>query len=114
MGDEKSEESIDPHISAYLRRPIRKLREAEEDKDAADSQWKPIAPPGSSRRREARDKYSNPLENVVPKASGQAQTEDSKERDRVLSGRAKLIEKLRRSRLGTDMKTAPRKPEELD
>ena len=81
MADEKSEKSFDPHISAYLRRPIRKLREAEEDKDAADSQWKLIAPPGSSGRREARDKHSNPLEYVVPKASGQAQTEDSKERD---------------------------------
>jgi hypothetical protein len=108
MADEKK--SFDPHISAYLRRPIRKLREAEEDQDAVDSQWKPIPPPG---RREARDKYSNPLENVVPKASGQTQTEDSKERERVLSDRAELIEKLQRSRLGTDMKKAPRKSEEL-
>jgi hypothetical protein len=37
MADEKSEKSIDPHISAYLRRPIRKLRDAEEDKDTSDS-----------------------------------------------------------------------------
>ena len=105
MTDEKS---FDPNISAYLRRPIRKLKEAEEDKDASDSQWNLIPPPGSSRRGEARDKYSNPLEDVVPKASGQAQTEDSKERERVLSGRAELIEKLRRSRLGMDMKRARR------
>jgi hypothetical protein len=111
MTDEKS---FDPNISAYLRRPIRKLREAEEDKDASDSQWNPIPPPGSSGLGQARDKYSNPLEDVVPKASGQAQTEDSKERERVLSGRAELIEKLKRSRLSTDMKKAPRKSEELD
>jgi hypothetical protein len=93
MADEKLEKLFDPHISAYLRRPIRKLREAEQDKEASDSQWKPTVPPGSSGRREARDKYSNPLENVAPKASGQAQTEDGKERDRVLTGRAELIEK---------------------
>ena len=51
-----------------------------------------------------RSKYGNPLKNVAPKASGQAQTEDSKERDRVLSDKAELIEKLKRSRLSTDMK----------
>ena len=61
-----------------------------------------------------RSKYSNPLKNIVPKAPGQAQTEDSKERDRALFGRAELIEKLKRSRLSTDMKKAPRKSEELD
>ena len=61
-----------------------------------------------------RSKYGNPLKNVAPKASGQAQTEESKERDRVLSDRAKKIEKLRRSRLSTDMKKAPHKSEELD
>jgi hypothetical protein len=114
MGDEKSEKPIDPNISAYLRRPIRRLREAEEDKDASDSQWRPMPPPGSSARGEARDKYSNPLEDVVPKASGQAQTDDSKERERVLSGRAEQVEKLRRSRLSTDLKKAPRKSKELD
>jgi len=81
MANEKSEKSIDPNISAYLRRPIRKLEEAEQDKEASDSQWKPIPPPGLSGRGEARDKYNNPLESVVPKASGQAQTEDGKERD---------------------------------
>ena len=53
MGDKKSEKLIDPHISAYLRRPIRKLKEAEQDKDASDSQWKPTPAPGSSGRREA-------------------------------------------------------------
>jgi hypothetical protein len=53
MGDEKSDKLIDPHISAYLRRPIRKLKEAEQDKDASDLQWKPIPPPGSSARKRA-------------------------------------------------------------
>jgi hypothetical protein len=67
MTDEKS---FDPNISAYLRRPIRKLREAEEDKDASDSQWNPIPPPGSSGRGEARDKYSNPLKTSCPKRPG--------------------------------------------
>jgi hypothetical protein len=61
-----------------------------------------------------RTKYGNPLKYVAPKASGQAQTEDSKERDRVLSDRAELIEKLKRSRLGTDTKKTPRKSEELE
>jgi hypothetical protein len=61
-----------------------------------------------------RSKYSNPLKNIVPKASGQAQTEDSKERDRVLSDRAELVEKLKRSRLSADVKKAPRKSEKLD
>jgi|SoiMethySBSTD1v2_1073268.scaffolds.fasta_scaffold2844942_1 hypothetical protein len=114
MADEKFKKSIDPNISAYLRRPIRKLKEAEQDKEASESQWKPIPQLGSSGRGEAPDKYSNPLENVVPKASGQAQTEDGKERDRVLSSRAELIEKLKHSRLSTDMKKVPRKSEELD
>ena len=54
MGDEKSEKLIDPHISAYLRRPIRRLKDAEQDKDASDLQWKPIPPTESSARREAR------------------------------------------------------------
>lgn len=53
-----------------------------------------------------RNKYINLLTNVVPKASGQAQTEDSKERERVLSDKAALIEKLKLSRLSSDIKTA--------
>jgi hypothetical protein len=59
-----------------------------------------------------RSKYSNPLKNIVPKAPGQAQTEDSKERDRVLSDRAELVEKLKRSRLSADVRKAPLKSEE--
>ena len=59
-----------------------------------------------------RSKYGNPLKKVAPKTSGQAQTEDSKERERVLSDRAELIEKLQRSRLGMGMKRAPLKSEE--
>ena len=55
-----------------------------------------------------RNKYGNPLKNVAPKASGQAQTEDSKERERVFSDKAVLIEKLKLSRLSTDMKKAAR------
>jgi len=65
MGDKKSEKSIDPHISAYLRRPIRKLKEAEQDKDASDSQWKPIPPLGSSGRREARAKYGRKADKAI-------------------------------------------------
>ena len=34
--DEKSKSSIDSHISAYLRRPIRTLKEAEQAKDVSD------------------------------------------------------------------------------
>ena len=59
-----------------------------------------------------RSKYSNPLKNIVPKAPGQAQTEDSKERDRVLSDRAELVEKLKRSRLSADVRKALLKSEE--
>ena len=55
-----------------------------------------------------------PLMTVVSKASGQAQTEDSKERERVLSDRAGQIERLKRSRLSTDINKSPRKSEELD
>lgn len=53
-----------------------------------------------------RNKYINLLTNVLPRASGQAQTEDSKERERVLSDKAALIEKLKLSRLSSDIKTA--------
>ena len=65
MGDKKSEKSIDPHISTYLRRPIRKLKEAEQDKDASDSQWKPIPPLGSAGRREARAKYGRKADKAI-------------------------------------------------
>jgi hypothetical protein len=55
-----------------------------------------------------RNNYNNPLENIVPRASGQPQTEDSKERQRTFSDRALLIERLKLSRLNTDLKKAPR------
>ena len=60
MGDEKSEKLIDPHISAYLRRPIRKLKEAERDKDESDLQWKPIPPPESSALRDTEKVRTTP------------------------------------------------------
>jgi hypothetical protein len=56
--------------------------------------------------RTRNDNYNKPLENVMPKASGQPQTEDSKERERVLSDKAVLIEKLKLSRLSLDTKKA--------
>ena len=52
------------------------------------------------------DNYNKPLENVVPRASGQPQTEDAKERERAFSDRAGLIEKLKLSRLNTGLTKA--------
>jgi hypothetical protein len=60
MGDEKSKKPIDPNISPYLRRPIRKMKEAEQDKDASDLQWKPIPLPGSSAHRDTENERTTP------------------------------------------------------
>jgi hypothetical protein len=35
MAGYRSEEPIDPHVSLYLQRPLRTLREAQEDSDAS-------------------------------------------------------------------------------
>ena len=35
MADSRSEGPIDPHVSPYLQRPLRTLKEAEQDSDAS-------------------------------------------------------------------------------
>lgn len=64
MAEDESEKPLDPHVSPYLRRPLRTLKEAEQDSDASSphAMWVPsllnsFTSPGhrdaASRRRQA-------------------------------------------------------------
>jgi hypothetical protein len=85
MADNVIEDPITPHISSYLRRPLRTLKEAEKTiRDSSEADKAVLI-------LRTRNTYNNPFENVVPRASGQPQTEDSKERERAFSDPANLI-----------------------
>jgi len=47
MADDRSERPVDPHVSPYLRRPLRTLKEAEQDNDASVHRLVSPPPPES-------------------------------------------------------------------
>jgi hypothetical protein len=49
MADYRSERPIDPHVSRYLQRPLRTLKEAEQDSDASTHHSMSLPSPPKSR-----------------------------------------------------------------